>query len=89
MPVIVFLWFPRVRRYSALGFWFYIRYKLSSAAYLSIPALISGLHKMPQILDLSFHVKLLLEGESYIHCGESSFFREQLWGVSLVKSKSH
>ena len=39
----------------------YSRYKLSFAAYLSMPALISGLHKMLQTLVLSFFLTLDLD----------------------------
>ena len=68
-------WFSNVH-----GFWiyvrmyglitFYIRYKPS--AYLSIPALISGLPKMPQNLNLELNFLVLV----HIHCEESLLTRE-------------
>ena len=42
------------------------RYVVSFAAYLSISTLISGLHKMPQTLDLPFFLYLdIREGSPY------------------------
>ena len=55
----------------------YSRYKLSFAAYLSMPALISGLHKMPQTLVLSFlALDLDIRGGAHIHCEKSIFSME-------------
>ena len=65
---------------------FYSRYKSSFAAYLSIPALISGLHKMPQTLDFKFSkldclkhflLNLDVQGGVHIHWRESLISGEQ------------
>ena len=55
---------------------FYDRYELSLAANLSIPALISDLHKIPEALNLLFSLDLDIEGAVPIHCSESLFSRE-------------
>ena len=76
---------------------FYSGYSLSLVVYLSIPALISGLHKMPQTLDFPFYNRFrYLRGSSYslrrvtIFCGiitigSHNSLVNSNWGVFIHK----
>ena len=60
------------------------RYKLLFPAYLSIPALISSPHKMPQSLDLLFYFRFRYSRGSPYSVWEAIFF----WGTRTLERLS-
>lgn len=73
-PRLLFFKFVFFNSYTNCLKKFCDRYKFAFAAYLSVPALIFGLQKMPQTLYLLFTLDFNIQGGIHIQSGELFFF---------------